>query len=169
MIDAVEKALKQKIDKVTSASSSIAIGGAFNSGRLAVYEANKSRIFGFQFTAVLDARTTNLCQSLHGRVIAPNDSDFYRMSPPLHPKCRSFWVEILSDEFIKPALTEIPDSIKDKVNTGYTNFLDLKKSIPLESIKESQDATTRAEKLIAKNGIVDDLIQRLGDKGVKFK
>ncbi len=49
------------------------------------------------------------------------------------------------------------------------NFLDLKKAIPIESIKESQDATTRAEKLIAKNGIVDDLIQRLGDKGVKFK
>ena len=169
VIESVEKALRQKIDKVTSASSTIAVGGAFNSWRLAIYEANKDRIFGFQYTAVLDGKTTNLCQSLHWRVIAPNDSDFFRLSPPLHPHCRSFWVEILTDEFIKPALTEIPDSIKNKVNTWYTNFLDLKKSIPLESIKESQDATTRAEKLIAKNGVVDDLIQRLGDQGVKFK
>lgn len=117
IIESVEKALKQKIDKVTNASSTIAIGGAFNSGRLAVYEANKDKIFAFQYTAVLDRRTTNLCQSLHGRVISPNDSDFYRMSPPLHSHCRSFWVEIMKDEFIKPAITEIPTSIKDQVNT----------------------------------------------------
>ena len=75
----------------------------------------------------------------------------------------------MKDEFIKPEITQIPTSISEKVNTGYVNFLDLKKAIPIDSIKESQDATTRAEKLIAKNGVIDDLMQRLGDKGVKFK
>lgn len=78
-------------------------------------------------------------------------------------------MEILTDEFIKPAITEIPSSIKDKVNTGYVNFLDLKKAIPIDSIRQSEDAITRAEKLIAKNGVVDDLMGRLGNSGVKFK
>lgn len=100
----VEKAVDTKLSKIITASGTQAMGGAFNTGRLTVFERYKERIYGFQYTAVLDRRTTNLCLSLNGRVIGPNDSDFYRLAPPNHTNCRSFWVEILKDEFIKPAI-----------------------------------------------------------------
>lgn len=128
-INQVEKALNQKIDKVINASTTQAMGWAFNTWRTTVYEANMDKVYGFQYTAVLDRRTTNLCRSLNGRVIAKDDADFFKLSPPNHPKCRSFWVEILNDELIKPKITKIPKSIS-RDRTGYTNFQDLQKVEP---------------------------------------
>ena len=42
--------------------------------------------------------------------------------------CRSFWVEILMDEAIKPKITGVPKSI-NRDRTGYTNFQDLQKVV----------------------------------------
>jgi SPP1 gp7 family putative phage head morphogenesis protein len=103
-MELIEKAVDNKLQKIIIASGTQAMGGAFNTGRLTVFERYKERIYGFQYTAVIDRRTTNLCLSLNGRVIGPNDPDFFRLSPPNHTNCRSFWVEILKDEFIKPAI-----------------------------------------------------------------
>lgn len=144
-LDQVEKALDLKLTKIINASGTQAIGGAFNTGRVAVYETYPDKIYGFQYTAVLDRRTTNLCQSLNGRVIAKGDPDFYRLQPPNHPKCRSFWVEILNTEFIKPKISTIPASIPR--STGYTTFQDLKKIQPynptanatLEELKDRRE------------------------------
>ncbi len=164
----IEKALDQKIEKLVRATTSAAVGGAFNTGRIAVYEANPDKIYAFQYTAVIDNRTTNICKSMHGRVIAKDDPDFYRFAPPLHTNCRSFWVEILNNEFIKPKISSIPASIP-RDRTGYTNFQDLQKVIPAGDVQEAIDARTRAEKLIQANGVFQDLLEQLKQKGVNFK
>lgn len=160
----VQKALDNKIGKMVTASTTQAMYGAFNTGRLTVFEKYRSKIYAFQYTAVLDRRTTNLCLSLNGRVIAPEDADFYRLSPPNHINCRSFWVEILNDEFIKPAIEWIPDSIP-RERTGLTNFQDLQKIIPYKP----KSAMTPDEERIQREGILRALVTDLRTKGVKLK
>lgn len=164
----IEKALDQKIDKLIRATTSAAVGGAFNTWRIAVYETYPEKVYAFQYTAVLDNRTTNICKSLNGRVIAKDDPDFYRFAPPLHTNCRSFWVEILENEFIKPKISIIPKSIP-RDRTWYTNFQDLQKVIPAGDVQEANDAKTRAEKLIQSAGVYDSLLQQLTAQGIKFK
>ena len=109
-------------------------------------------------------RTTNLCQSLNGRVIAKGDPDFYRLQPPNHPKCRSFWVEILNTEFIKPKISTIPASIP-RNSTGYTTFQDLKVIKPYQpkvaaTIKEAKDK---------REGVLDNTIKQLKAAGIDLK
>mgnify|MGYP002141662617 CR=1 FL=1 len=163
-LDMVQKAVDTKLSKIVVASGTQAMGGAFNTGRLAVFEKHRDMIYGFQYTAVIDRRTTNLCMSLNGRVIGPNDSDFYRLAPPNHTGCRSFWVEILKDEFIKPAIEWIPDSIP-RNRTGLTNFQDLQKIIPYKP----KSAATPDEQRLQREGVLRQLVKDLQEKGVKMK
>ena len=163
-MDLVEKAVENKLQKIITASGTQAMAGAFNTGRRTVFDRYSERIYGFQYTAVIDRRTTNLCLSLNGRVVAPNDPDFFRLSPPNHTGCRSFWVEILKDEFIKPAIEGIPDSIP-RERTGLTNFQDLQKIIPYKPKSAATPDETRKQR----EGVLRQLVTDLRDKGVKFK
>lgn len=61
-------------------------------------------------------------------------------------------MEILEREFYKPEFEPIPESISRK-NTGYTNFLDLKKAIPYEP----KGKLTKDEELVQREGIISDL------------
>lgn len=164
VVSQVEKAVDLKLQKIIQASGTQAMAGAFNTGRLAVFDRYKDRIYGFQYTAVVDRRTTNLCLSLNGRVIGPNDSDFYRLAPPNHTGCRSFWVEIMKDEFIKPAIEGVPDSIP-RDRTGLTNFQDLQKIIPYKP----KSAATPDEQRIQREGVLRSLVKDLRNAGVKLK
>lgn len=155
----VEKAMDQKLQKILNASISPAMGGAFNTWRLAVFETHPDKIYAFQYTAVLDRRTTNLCMSLNGRIVAKDDPDFYRLTPPNHPRCRSFWVEILNDEFVKPKIWKIPDSIS-RDNTWYTNFQDLQK---IQVYKpEVGNSWKRKDEVV--NDVISQIRERLKNK-----
>jgi len=57
-----------------------------------VMERNKDIIYGYRFTAVLDARTSTTCSSLDGQVFPLED---VRYRPPLHWNCRSALVPVL--------------------------------------------------------------------------
>lgn len=46
------------------------------------------------YTAVLDDRTTPLCQSLNGRILRIDDPLVAQITPPNHVHCRSYWVDI---------------------------------------------------------------------------
>lgn len=157
-MEAVEKALSLKIQKMVAASGTQAVVGAFNGGRLVSYRTNLDKIYGFQYTAVMDKRTTNLCRSLSGRVVDAKSSDFYTFSPPNHVRCRSFWVEILKDEFIKPEISGIPSSFP-RNRTGMNNFQDLQKV----SEHKPAAAPTDREREIQKEG-VQNLISELQKK-----
>jgi len=155
-----EKALNQKLQKILNASTTQAIGGAFNTWRLTVFETYPEKIYAFQYTAVLDNRTTNLCISLNWRVVKATDPAFSAYQPPNHIKCRSMWVEILMDEFIKPKIEGIPKSITKNSRTGYTTFRDLKGVQPYTP----KEAPTKAEQIIVRKGIIDAVKETIKNK-----
>lgn len=155
-----EKALDDKLRKIINASSTQAIGGAFNTWRVTVFETYPDKIYAFQYTAVLDARTTNLCMSLNGRVVKATDPAFSAYQPPNHIRCRSMWVEILTDEFIKPKIEGIPTSITKNSRTGYTTFRDLKGVKPYKP----KEAPTTKEQIIVRKGIIDAVKETIKNK-----
>ena len=53
---------------------------------------------GYRFRAVLDSRTSEICQSMDGKFIPKEDIKPGVNYPPLHPNCRSTVVTVLLDE-----------------------------------------------------------------------
>lgn len=72
---------------------------AYNGGRHAVLTApavRKARPF-WRYDAITDDRTTEICESLDGKVFAADDPFVDSHTPPNHYNCRSVWTP-LSDE-----------------------------------------------------------------------
>ena len=68
-----------------------------------------------RYSAILDTRTTEVCQLLHGRLFKPGDAALERAAPPLHFNCRSLLVPVTlgaakaqgglkQNEFVTPEL-----------------------------------------------------------------
>jgi|WetSurMetagenome_2_1015567.scaffolds.fasta_scaffold80378_3 SPP1 gp7 family putative phage head morphogenesis protein len=66
-----------------------------NLGSMAVYEANRDVLRGWEFEATLDERTCNICGPRDGKQY-PFDSQAEK--PPLHPHCRCAVTPVLIDE-----------------------------------------------------------------------
>lgn len=70
-------------------------------------------LWGYEYVAVMDDRTTDLCVELDG-VRQPKDSAFWsRFTPPNHYGCRSQYIEIFTDQRIAeptsvPSVTPFP-------------------------------------------------------------
>jgi SPP1 gp7 family putative phage head morphogenesis protein len=71
---------------------------AYNEGRaLSFHESIEAgRIIGFEFSAVMDSRTSDVCAALNGKVYKPDSLSM--VNPPLHFNCRSILVAIHDDE-----------------------------------------------------------------------
>lgn len=65
-----------------------------NTGRMAVWEQNKDIVQGYKFVATLDARTTQICRSLDGKVFKLGEGPV----PPVHIGCRSTTIAELDPE-----------------------------------------------------------------------
>lgn len=67
---------------------------AYNQGRIVMGRDPEiaDLITGWEYSAILDARTSEVCASLDGRIFKPGDSDVDRLKPPNHPNCRSLFV-----------------------------------------------------------------------------
>jgi len=82
---------------------------AFNQGR--IVEARRAGEFltGFQYSAILDKVTTEVCAHLDGKIFRKDDPLVDELRPPRHMNCRSTLVAITIDEpvkeeeFIKPS------------------------------------------------------------------
>jgi len=74
--------------------------GAFNNGRVAMgYDKDlKDYIVAYQYSAVIDDRTTPVCMELDGKIIRKDDPDFDRFVPPQHFNCRSILVPVTTDD-----------------------------------------------------------------------
>ena len=71
---------------------------AYNQSKMAYFEPAKQdgTIYGYQFSAIMDSRTTEICASLDNKIFkADNVGD---IEPPLHMQCRSTLIPILRDE-----------------------------------------------------------------------
>lgn len=69
-----------------------------------------SQITAFQYSAVIDGRTTDICLSLDGQIFAPGQASL-RFRPPNHFGCRSILVPITVNEKIKTNVEKLaPDA-----------------------------------------------------------
>lgn len=112
----IAKRLDDIITKGIGAIQTLSVVGSINTGRGTVYASYPEDIYAFQYTAVLDNRTTDRCLSLDGRVVAPWSSEYANYSPPQHYRCRSLWVSVGHDETFKPKITGVPWSISPVTN-----------------------------------------------------
>lgn len=76
---------------------------AMNQGRLVAMRDSDVRAFmnGVQYSAILDERTSDICEHLDGQVFKVDDPDLDRLTPPNHFNCRSVLVPIMIDEKIE--------------------------------------------------------------------
>jgi SPP1 gp7 family putative phage head morphogenesis protein len=96
------------------------INAAYNEGRAQAYNEMSELIQGYQYSAILDGRTSDICAALDKKIFKPTELSYY--NPPNHFNCRSLIVPIFKDEELikNPA----PATERDKVSGG--NFLRLK-------------------------------------------
>lgn len=151
VVAAVAESLDKTVSKARSTLNTVGVTGAVNLGRSTIFERFPERVFAFQYSAIIDDRTTNFCLSMDGRVVKPGSTEFVDLSPPNHFNCRSIWVEILVDETFKPKVTPIPSSIPR--NKSITTQADMKKPIVLKgspAVKQIQDEIKERKEKLAK-------------------
>lgn len=88
---------------------------AYNQGRLSSIQDPEVAPYlaAVRYSSILDTRTTQCCQFLHGKLFRLNDPELLRFTPPNHFNCRSLLVPITkaqarknplrADEFITPS------------------------------------------------------------------
>lgn len=70
---------------------------AYNLGNL--YDSLQAdEVAGYQFSAVLDSRTTEICERRNGLFFKKDDIRLAWNTPPLHPNCRSVLIPIFMQE-----------------------------------------------------------------------
>lgn len=95
--------------------------GAYNQGRV-----TQSRdpdvadmMKGYVYSAVLDDRTSDICDGLDGTELPYNSPDVDRIIPPNHYACRSLLVEVFVGEPLKPTSSRAINSRMDAIQEGF--------------------------------------------------
>jgi SPP1 gp7 family putative phage head morphogenesis protein len=71
---------------------------ALTEGRLAMGDATEGYVIGYEYSAIMDQRTTKICQEADGLVIRADDPRLRRLEPPTHFQCRSTLVYVTQDD-----------------------------------------------------------------------
>ena len=70
---------------------------AFNRGRIVQAKRAGDLLTGFEYSAIVDSRVTEVCRFLDGRVFRRDDPALDQLKPPRHFNCRSLLVPITID------------------------------------------------------------------------
>jgi SPP1 gp7 family putative phage head morphogenesis protein len=104
---------------------------AFSESRARQFEEVSGNIEAYQFSAILDGSTSDICRSLdkNGEGIYGKEA-LSEINPPVHPNCRSILIPIFKDEAAEEKnfsekVKDIPGV--DRVSTKGGTFLKLKK------------------------------------------
>ena len=71
---------------------------ALSQGRRAVGDAVGDYLIGYQLSAILDERTTEICRAADGLMFRKEDAAAGKLAPPLHFQCRTVEVFITTDD-----------------------------------------------------------------------
>lgn len=66
---AVKAAIDGQIPKAMAGLKTLGVTASINMGRTAVFEQHPEMVYGMQYSAILDGRTSDRCMSLDGRVV----------------------------------------------------------------------------------------------------
>lgn len=88
----------------------------YNQARRSYWENDdiaKQIVEAYQYSAVMDDRTSDVCRALDGKVFDKSDPDIGRVTPPLHYNCRGILVPVTKFEEYKavkvPSIQKIDD------------------------------------------------------------
>ncbi len=98
---------------------------AYNHGRLTYFVDKDVLPFlkGVRYSAILDERTTPVCNHLHGKVFKPGSPDLEALLPPNHFNCRSVVVPIVAGERIDVSEFITPSEIGQARELADAKFL----------------------------------------------
>jgi SPP1 gp7 family putative phage head morphogenesis protein len=159
---------------------------AFNWGRRYRFDQSKA-IAGYRYSAILDERTTEICQALHGHSWAITDPALDQHTPPNHFMCRSVIVPIskyVTWEFDPPPAGWEKD-LPMKEQTVFSKFKSSEFYPKAETVKTKEVPTMekpKAQKKAAKekpapkktqvqdepNQLIEDLIKLSHDQAVQY-
>lgn len=73
---------------------------AFNVGRKVIFdrETEDGFIEAYQYSAIIDSRTTEICRALDGKIYRADDPYVDRITPPRHFNCRSLLVPVIQGD-----------------------------------------------------------------------
>ncbi len=97
-------------------SDKVGLGGAtgiaiaVNAGRDDVFTTYRDTISKYQYSAILDELTCDICADLDGSIVDESEYRETDWMPPIHLNCRCLWVEIMEVETDQPEITGIPDT-----------------------------------------------------------
>lgn len=93
----------------------------FNKARRIYWETDplaKEVVTAYEFSAIMDDRTSDICSSLDGKIFNSSDAAMHRMEPPLHFNCRSVLVPVTKFE----DYTTVPIPSKEDVKSKGGNL-----------------------------------------------
>lgn len=130
IVQTLRRDLTKEYEKRVSNIVGTLVGESVNRGRRAVFQATQS-VVGYVRSEVLDFRTCNVCLSLDGRTVLPDDP--MAKMDIVHSRCRGIWIPITKIDEI-PKNTGIPKSIIDTFDTVggvplVNSFTQLKKPV----------------------------------------
>jgi len=85
-----------------------------NRGRLEFFD-ESGIVTGYQYSAILDDATTDVCSGLHNKIFKAGDQPV----PPLHFNCRSVLIPITKYEEI-PKYTKVTESMQEEIGKGFS-------------------------------------------------
>lgn len=101
-------------------TGNILVSQSINRARDDIFQTAKEEIAVYQYSAILDESTCELCESIDGTVLEQAEYDATQYQPPLHQNCRCIWIAIKKDQSEIPEVTGIPfidDEVVDKNQT----------------------------------------------------
>lgn len=140
--DKIAQRITQNVLNVNTRQATViartAVTNTLNGAKQETYK--KNNVEKYQYVAILDSKTTDICRKLDGKVYFVNDKT--APVPPQHLQCRSSTIPIFADDFvIKENFSEWSSRQKDKdiIKDEYGNFKQNKKEITsLDKMKEKE-------------------------------
>lgn len=93
--------MREMIGQMLATAALLNISEAVNLGREEGFDDIANEIGAYQWSAILDDRTCDLCESLDGTYFEPGDPALAELKPPIHPNCRCILVAVLKEELQK--------------------------------------------------------------------
>lgn len=127
VVNTIAVELGRLTDRLSYNTAIATVGGSYNEGRMAAFLANEENIYALQRSEILDGRVCNYCLSMDGRIVGLKDP--IAKATIFHSSCRGIWVQIMIDEYEKPPIDGVPDSIAKRWKGAPNDFEQLDKPI----------------------------------------
>jgi len=89
---------------------------AYNQGLMNMMKDAGDFVPAYQYSSVMDVRTTDICVALDGKIYKANNPIWNKITPPNHFNCRSIAVPVLNDEWTGEE-DDLPDT--NLLETGF--------------------------------------------------